>query len=168
MNKEEKREMEILRSDNTSLAKEIESLKQKINGYVTSNNNYRKQVAELKERVEHYKKLDLEGDKLYEGKIAELDATEKSLRAEIKAIAQQRDEAKKEHKAANEELSAVNKKVEDQNAEIKRLSDLVDTEREKSADLSSRLKAMTDKYQEAEYLVEVHNSKPWYKRIAKI
>lgn len=73
MTQEEKREMEILRSDNVELAKTIESLKRKIGGYKTSNDGYRKKITELQERVEHYKHLDIEGDELYENKIAECD-----------------------------------------------------------------------------------------------
>ena len=69
---------EQVRSD-LSLLEEIKSLKRKIGGYQTSNENYRKQVAELKERVEHYKALDLEGDQLYEKKIAELEEAKKLI-----------------------------------------------------------------------------------------
>jgi len=58
---------------------EIVSLKRQLGGLKTSNANYRKQVEQLKGQVEHYKGLDIEGDELYEGKIAECEELQKQL-----------------------------------------------------------------------------------------
>lgn len=52
--------IQTIKGDNEELIKENLSLKRHLGGYKTSNDNYKKQVAELKERVEHYKALDLE------------------------------------------------------------------------------------------------------------
>lgn len=52
---------------------EVEELckrqKMQIGGLQTANNKYRTQVKQLKERVEHYKALDLEGDEVNESHI---------------------------------------------------------------------------------------------------
>ena len=90
---EEKRKMEILRNDNESLAKTIDSLKRQIGGYKSSNNALRAKNEELKKRVEHYKKLDLESDELYEGKIAECEELRKEYAKEIGMLTKQRDDA---------------------------------------------------------------------------
>lgn len=69
MEKDYQSTIQTLKGDNEELMKEVSSLKRKIGGYQTANENYRKQVAELKARVEHYKALDIEGDHLYESEI---------------------------------------------------------------------------------------------------
>ena len=58
--------IQTIKGDNEALIMENLSLKRHLCGYKTSNNNYKKQVEELKARVGHYKALDLEGDHLYE------------------------------------------------------------------------------------------------------
>ena len=58
---------------------EIVSLKHKLGGLKKSNANYRKQVEQLKGQVEHYKGLDIDGDELYEKKIAECKELQKQL-----------------------------------------------------------------------------------------
>lgn len=58
---------------------EIVSLKRQLGGLKTSNANYRKRVEQLKGQVEHYKALDIEGDELYEKKIAECENLTKQL-----------------------------------------------------------------------------------------
>lgn len=58
---------------------EIVSLKRQLGGFKKSNANYRKQVEQLKGQVEHYNGLDIEGDELYEKKIAECKELQKQL-----------------------------------------------------------------------------------------
>lgn len=77
-NKKEKSIGEQVRSDVT-MVEEIVSLKRQIGGLKTSNANYRKQVEKLNGLVEHYKALDIEGDELYEKKIAECEELQKQL-----------------------------------------------------------------------------------------
>ena len=58
---------------------EIVSLKHQLGGLKKSNSNYRKKVEQLKGQVEHYNGLDIDGDELYEKKIAECDKLQKQL-----------------------------------------------------------------------------------------
>ena len=62
--------IQTLKGDNEELMKENASLKKQISGFKTSNANYKKQIA-------HLKQLDKEGDELNEKRIAEMDLTEK-------------------------------------------------------------------------------------------
>ena len=58
---------------------EIVSLKHQLGGLKKSNANYRKKVEQLKGQVEHYNGLDIDGDELYEKKIAECEKLQKQL-----------------------------------------------------------------------------------------
>ena len=58
---------------------EIVSLKHQLGGLKKSNANYRKKVEQLKGHVEHYNGLDIDGDELYEKKIAECEELQKQL-----------------------------------------------------------------------------------------
>ena len=58
---------------------EIVSLKHQLGGLKKSNANYRKKVEQLKGQVEHYNGLDIDGDELYEKKIAEFEKLQKQL-----------------------------------------------------------------------------------------
>ena len=71
---------DLLVTDNVALMKVNKSLKFQLGGLKTSNANYRKQVEKLKGEVEHYKNLDIEGDELYEKKIAECEELQNSLK----------------------------------------------------------------------------------------
>lgn len=61
------------------LESEIVSLKRQLGGFKKSNANYRKQVEQLKGQVEHYNGLEIDGDELYEKKIAECKELQKQL-----------------------------------------------------------------------------------------
>jgi regulator of replication initiation timing len=76
---ENEKTVKMLIEDNTALMLELGSLKRQLGGLKTSNANYRKQVEKLKGLVEHYKGLDIEGDELYEKKIAECEELQKRL-----------------------------------------------------------------------------------------
>lgn len=58
---------------------EIVSLKRQLGGFKKSNSNYRKQVEQLKGQVEHYKGIEIDGEELYEKKIAECEKLQKQL-----------------------------------------------------------------------------------------
>ena len=58
---------------------EIVSLKHQLGGLKKSNANYRKKVEQLNGQVEHYNGLDIDGDELYEKKIAECKELQKQL-----------------------------------------------------------------------------------------
>lgn len=58
---------------------EIVSLKRQLGGLKTSNANYRNKVEQLKGQVEHYKGIEIDGDELYEKKIAECKELQKQL-----------------------------------------------------------------------------------------
>lgn len=76
---ENEKTVKMLIEDNTALMLELGSLKRQLGGLKTSNANYRKQVEQLKGQVEHYNGLDIEGDELYEKKIAECEELQKQL-----------------------------------------------------------------------------------------
>ena len=61
------------------LGGEMVSLKQQLGGLKKSNANYRKKVEQLTGQVEHYNGLDIDGDELYEKKIAECKELQKQL-----------------------------------------------------------------------------------------
>ena len=69
----------VLKADNVALMKENTSLKRQLGGLKTSNANYRSQVERLKQQLSHYKAVDVEGDELYEKKIAECEDLRKRL-----------------------------------------------------------------------------------------
>lgn len=67
-----KQRIAIMQADNSKLLSEIEHWKKVAAGSKGRN-------RQLMERIEHYKNLDLEGDHLYEDKIAELDRVKKEI-----------------------------------------------------------------------------------------
>lgn len=69
----------LLLTDNEALMKENKSLKFQLGGFKTSNANYKKQVEKLKDDVEHFKSLDIEGDEMYNEKLTELDECKKTI-----------------------------------------------------------------------------------------
>ena len=69
---------------------EIVSLKHQLGGLKKSNANYRKKVEQLKGQVEHYNGIDIDGDELYEKKIAECKELQKQLDMANLTIGEQR------------------------------------------------------------------------------
>lgn len=72
-------DVEAYKLSGEQMGDEIKALKRKLGGLKTSNANYRKQVEQLKGQVEHYKGLEIDGDELYEKKIAECKELQKQL-----------------------------------------------------------------------------------------
>ena len=58
---------------------EIVSLKHQLGGLKKSNANYRKKVEQLNGQVEHYNGLDIDGDELYDKKLAACQDLQKQL-----------------------------------------------------------------------------------------
>ena len=70
----------MMDADNSALCADLEHLKKVAAGL----KGYNKQLAKS---VEHYKKLDLEGDELYEKRLAEIDRLESSIKEKDATIA---------------------------------------------------------------------------------
>lgn len=147
--------IQTIKGDNEELIKENISLKRHLGGYKTSNDNYKKQVEELKARVEHYKALDLEGDGLYEAKIAELDEAKK----EIMRLQSMRNDVvpKKDY----EELV---EKIESKNTFIEQLQERVQELMIDNSKLKESIDTKEDYIKELEDNIE-ELSKPWWKRL---
>ena len=109
----------------------------------------RKQVATLKGQctklqkdVEHYKALDKEGDELNEKRIAEIDF-----------LKQQRDDALKDAKGANEELRATLEKWTNTNKNLEACKNQV-------SNLQKELELVKQQFEDYKAL-------PWYKKLRK-
>jgi uncharacterized coiled-coil protein SlyX len=92
----------LMDADNSALAVELAHFKKVAAGAKGRN----KQLAE---RVEHYKELDLEGDGLYEEKIAECEEKDKVI------------------SGLNSQVSKLNRCIESKDNEIKALSEKLET-----------------------------------------
>ena len=100
----------------------------------------RGQISVLQKQVKKYKLLDLEGDVLNEQKAMRIVAIESKAESDKKMY----------------------------NEEITRLSDLVDTEREKNGNLLSEIERLKERIREKESEISFHNESPWWRRIRRI
>lgn len=71
--------IELMNDGQSELVKQLEHFRNMASGYKGRNAQFQEEVKKLKEQVKHYKELDLEGDRLYEEKIAELDEAKKEI-----------------------------------------------------------------------------------------
>jgi chromosome segregation ATPase len=147
--------IQTLKDDNVALMKENASLKRQIGGYKTANENYKKQVAELKGRVGHYKALDLEGDHLYEDKIAELDDARKEIER-LKAV--------RNNVVPKKDYEELEKTLESKKVFIERLQERVQTLSLEKATLESTISLQDGIIKDLEGEIE-QMSKPWWKRL---
>lgn len=147
--------IQTIKGDNEKLIKENISLKRHLGGYKTSNDNYKKQVAELKERIEHYKALDLEGDYLYEDKIAELDNAKKEIER-LKAV--------RNDVVPKKDYDELVEKLESKNSFIGQLQEKVQGLMIDNSKLQCTISMNESITKELEEAVE-ELSKPWWKRI---
>ena len=147
--------IQTIKGDNEELIKENISLKRHLGGYKTSNDNYKKQVAELKERIEHYKALDLEGDHLYEDKIAELDNAKKEIER-LKAV--------RNDVVPKKDYDEIVEKIESKNSFIEQLQEKVQGLMIDNSKLQSTVSMNESVIRELEEAVD-ELSKPWWKRI---
>lgn len=155
---EKDKTIEVLKKDCEGLIIENTRLKQQICGFKQSNANYREQVRELRARVEHYKELCIEGDRLYEGKIAEMEDASKRYKTEFEAYKNQR----------SAEFSQVirghEKAMDDKERVISGLSAQVRELIEKKNALEMKVSANEDYIRELELTVDVLRT-PWWKRM---
>lgn len=147
--------IQTIKGDNEELIKENISLKCHLGGYKTSNDNYKKQVEELKARVEHYKALDLEGDHLYEEKIAELDEAKK----EIMRLQSMRNDV-----VPKKDYDELVEKIESKNTFIEQLQEKVQELMIDNFKLQEAIDVKEDYIKELEDNIE-ELSKPWWKRL---
>lgn len=68
------------------LTKEVSRLKSTIGGYKKANENYRKQISDLKKLANHNRAIDVEGDHLYEEKLAELERANETIKTKQSII----------------------------------------------------------------------------------
>jgi len=132
-----KKDIETYKQVGEQMGVEILSLKRQNAGLKGLN-------KQLQKRVEHYKKLDLEGDELNEEKIAKIE----TLKNELNAVNEQRSKAEDAYtKVTSEAMTTVKRK----NKEIEELKEKLIESLEENAKLRSIIK----KYEEM----------PWYKRV---
>ena len=139
----------IMQADNSKLLSELEHWKKVAAGSKGRN-------KQLMERIEHYKNLDLEGDHLYEDKIAELDAVRKEIECLRNGIGMDVD-PKKEY----EELE---QSFENKNEYIEKLQERVQTLSLEKATLESTISLQEGIIKDLEGEIE-QMSKPWWKRL---
>lgn len=93
------------------LKKKVSRLKSTIGGYKKANENYRKQIADLKKLANHNRAVDVEGDHLYEKKLAELERaseTIKTKQAIIDSFEKKCEGLVAENKALVDKVAALN------------------------------------------------------------
>jgi chromosome segregation ATPase len=135
--------IQTLKGDNEELMKENASLKKQISGFKTSNANYKKQIA-------HLKQLDKEGDELNEKRIAEMDVMQKNHLAEVKQLGQS-------IKEKDEKIAEKDKVVNGLQEQVRELI-------QKKNKLEAEAAANKDYITELEATVE-DLRKPWWKKI---
>lgn len=135
--------IQTLKGDNEELMKENASLKKQISGFKTSNANYKKQIA-------HLKQLDKEGDELNEKRIAEMDVMQKNHLAEVKQLEQS-------IKEKDEKIAEKDKVVNGLQEQVRELI-------QKKNKLEAEAAANKDYITELEDTVE-DLRKPWWKKI---
>lgn len=146
---EQTRELEALKN-------ELEALKRKVGGYKTSNEKYRRQVDELKKQVEHYKALDIEGDRLYEEKIAECEALRDELDKERHTKCAQ--------DAVSVKVAELQVALENKNGHIENLQARLREMIEERKKLDSTIIEQNQYIDEMECVIS-ELSKPWWKRL---
>jgi DNA repair exonuclease SbcCD ATPase subunit len=147
--------VDAMRTSGEEMGKEIASLKRQIGGLKTSNANYRKQVEQLKGLVEHYKALDLEGDHLYEDKIAELDNAKK----EIMRLQSVRNDV-----VPKKNYDELAEKLEIKNAFIEQLQEKAQNLMIDNSKLQDTVNMKESVISELEETID-ELSKPWWKKI---
>ena len=134
--------IQTLKGDNEELMKENASLKKQISGFKTSNANYKKQIA-------HLKQVDKEGDELNEKRIAEMDVMQKNHLAEVKQLGQS-------IKEKDEKIAEKDKVVNGLQEQVRELI-------QKKNKLEAEAAANKDYITELEATVE-DLPKPWWKK----
>lgn len=140
--------MAIMQADNSKLLSELEHWKRVAAGSKGRN-------KQLMERIEHYKNLDLEGDHLYEDKIAELDSAKK----EIHYIRQERSGV-----VPKKDYDELEKTLESKKVFIEQLQERVQTLSLEKATLESTISLQDGIIKDLEHEID-ELSKPWWRRL---
>ena len=96
----------MMDADNSALCTDLEHWKKVAAGL----KGYSKQ---LEKRVEHYKQLDLEGDELYEKRLAEIDCLKSSIEEKDATIAGLESQVKKMSETIKEQADRIEELKED-------------------------------------------------------
>ena len=139
----------IMQADNSKLLSELEHWKKVAAGSKGRN-------KQLMKRIEHYKNLDLEGDHLYEDKIAELDAVRKEVECMRNRIGKD--------VVPKKEYEELEKSFENKNEYIEKLQERVQTLSLEKATLESTISLQEGIIKDLEGEIE-QMSKPWWKRL---
>lgn len=152
----------LIKVDNSRLLEELRQSKKAASGYKGKNVQFQKELKDLKEQLEnmkmcmeHYKQLDLEGDGLYEQKIAELD----NAKDEIERLQSVRDDVVPK-KNYDELKKSVDKKV----TFIEQLQERVQELMIERSNLQCLVKSKDNIIEELEETID-ELSKPWWKKI---
>ena len=135
--------IQTLKGDNEKLMKENASLKKQISGFKTSNANYKKQIA-------HLKQLGKEGDELNEKRIAEMDVMKKNHLSVVKQWGQS--------------IKDKDEKIAEKDKVINGLQEQVRELIQKKNKLEAEAVANEDYIKELEVAFE-DLRKPWWKKI---
>jgi predicted nuclease with TOPRIM domain len=138
----------IMQADNSNLLSELEHWKRVASGAKGRN-------KQLSERIEHYKNLDLEGDHLYEDKIAELDNAKK----EIERLKSVRNDV-----VPKKDYEELEKTLESKKVFIERLQERVQTLSLEKATLESTITLHEGVIKDLEHVID-ELSKPWWKKV---
>lgn len=152
----------LLSADNSALLEELRQCKKAASGYKGKNVQFQKELKDLKEqlenmkmRMEHYKQLDLEGDGLYEQKIAELD----DAKGEIERL-----QNMEENTVPKKDYDELEKSVEKKKAFIEQLQERVQELMIERSNLQCSVKSKDNIIEELEETID-ELSKPWWKKI---
>ena len=154
--------MELVITDNSALLEELRQCKKAASGYKGKNVQFQNELKSLKQQkenleasIEHYKNLDLEGDHLYENKIAELDSAMK----EIHCLRQERDDV-----VPKKDYDEIEKSIENKKAFIEKLQQKVQELMIERSSLQCSIKMKDNIIKELEENID-ELSKPWWKKI---
>ena len=149
-------------ADNSALLEELRQSKKAASGYKGKNVQFQKELKDLKEqlenmkmRMEHYKQLDLEGDGLYEQKIAELD----DAKGKIERLRNM-----EENTVPRKDYDELEKSVEKKKAFIEQLQERVQELMIERSNLQCSVKSKDNIIEELEETID-ELSKPWWKKI---
>lgn len=138
----------LMDADNSALAVELAHYKKVAAGLKGRN-------KQLSERIEHYKNLDLEGDHLYEDKIAELDDAMKEIER-LKAV--------RNDVVPKKDYDELEKTLERKKVFIERLQERVQTLSLEKATLESTITLHKGAIKDLEHVID-ELSKPWWKKL---
>lgn len=108
--------IEAYKKSGMEMGREITTLKHQLAGSKGRNKQVSQQIVELRNLVEHYRQLDLEGDELNEKRIAEIEEKNKviaGLNSQVTDLSAKLNRAWVTLKERHEEISALKEQVTD-------------------------------------------------------